>query len=366
VQLPAAIILGFEPISRSWVSEVSALPIIGIPPLDGVLLTDPGSLIAGSKDFGNIIHRRPIAVLKPGSVNDIILMVRYAREQRLTIAARGQGHTTFGQSLVNAGIQIDMAALVKPPVITGNRVKVSAGMVWRDLISATLPHSLTVPVLTGYIGLSIGGTLSVGGIGANSFRYGAQVDNVHELEVVTGEGKLEVCSATKNPALFNAALAGLGQCAIIIRATLRLIPAHTHARLFNLFYPDIHTMLQDERLLINDGRFDLVIGFVVPSPAPTGGWLMFIEASRYFTPPNEPDNADLLAGLSFIPGPEQISDLEYFPHATRVDPLVNFVKASGRFDLPHPWLDIFVPDSKIDEYAGEIFETLTPDDLGPD
>ena len=41
-------------------------------------------------------------------------------------------------------------------------------------------------------------------------------------------------------------------------------------------------------------------------------------------------------------------------------------KLSGRIDLPHPWFDVFVPDSVIDAYADPILAALTPDDLGPD
>lgn len=280
--IAGAVVLGFDPLARSWITAASAQPGIELPPLDGVLLTDPATLTAAADDFGHIVHRLPIAVLKPGSVKDIVHMVRYARRQGLKIGARGQGHTAFGQSQVEAGVVIDMSTLNTAPVVTGDRADVRAGVMWRDLLSATLPHGLTVPVLTGYVGLSVGGTLSVGGIGGGSFRYGAQVDNVLELEVVTGEGRLEVCSATEKSDLFEAVLAGLGQCAIIISAGIRLIPAHTQARVMNLFYADLHAMLQDERLLVADGRFDELVGFVVPSPA--GGWAMFITAARYFTP----------------------------------------------------------------------------------
>jgi FAD/FMN-containing dehydrogenase len=362
--IAGVIVLGFDPLRRSWVTAAGAGPYIDVPPLDGVLLTDPASLTAAADDFGHIVHRQPIALLKPGSVDDIIRMVRYARQHGLTIGARGQGHTAFGQSLVDAGIVIDMSTLNTAPEITGDHVTVRAGVMWGDVLLATLPYGLTAPVITGYLGLSVGGTLSVGGIGGSSYRFGAQVDNVIELEIVTGQGRLEACSASQNPTLFEVALAGLGQCGIIISATLRLIPAQTHARLLILFYADLHTMLQDERLLIADGRFDHAVGYVVPSPA--GGWAMFIEAARDFTAPAEPENSELLAGLSYIPGSEQIVDLPYFAFASRVDPVVDAVKAAGRFNLPHPWFDIFVPDSEIDGYADSIFATLTPADLGPD
>ena len=47
---------------------------------------------------------------------------------------------------------------------------------------------LMPPVLPDYIGQTVGGTLSVGGIGAMSFREGAQIDHVVALRAVTGNG----------------------------------------------------------------------------------------------------------------------------------------------------------------------------------
>jgi FAD/FMN-containing dehydrogenase len=356
-------VLGFDPVSRSWITEASAGSVVGIPPLDGMLLTDDATLSAFTDDLGHIIHRRPFAVLEPVSVDDIIRMVRFAREQGIKIGARGQGHTMFGQSLVEAGIVIDMEALDTDPVVAADRVHVRAGVKWRTVLETTLAAGPTVPVITGYLGLSVGGTLSVGGIGGTSYRFGAQVDNVLELQVVTGAGQLQTCSPGNRPDLFRSVLAGLGQCAIIVQATLRLVPAKSNARVFMLFYPDLFTMLGDERVLIADGRFDHVLGYVVPSPG--GGWLQFIEAAVYFSPPATPDNSALLAGLNFVPSPPP-GDVPYFAFADRVAPLIDALKANGRINLPHPWFDVFVPDSVLYQYAGGIFANLTPADLGPD
>jgi len=311
-------------------------------------------------------------VLEPGSVDDIVRMVGFARQQGIHIGARGQGHTMFGQSLVEAGVVIDMSALNTDPVVADDRVTVRAGVLWRTVLEASFRQGLTPPVITGYIGLSVGGTLSVGGVGGTSYRYGAQVDNVLELQVVTGAGRLEKCSPSQQPDLFEAALAGLGQCAIIVEATLRLVPAQSNARVFLLFYPDVPTLLADERLLIADGRFDHVVGYAVPAPppAPANAWAFFIEAARYFTPPAAPDDDALLAGLHFVarsPSPQEPdNDPPYLAFADRVAPLIDFLKANGRIKLPHPWFDVFVPDSNIDDYAGGIVATLTHDDLGPD
>ena len=93
---------------------------------------------------------------------------------------------------------------------------------------------------------------------------------------------------------------------------------------------------------------------------------MFIESVSHFTNPEELDNTELFDGLSFIPGSEQIVDMTYFDYANRVTGLIDFVKRSGRFGLSHPWFDVFVPDSKIDDYAGGILANLEAEELGPD
>ena len=94
-----------------------------------------------------------------------------------------------------------------------------------DRASATLAQRRTPPVLTKYLGMTVGGTLSAGGFGITTHRYGAQVDQVRELEVVTGEANVVRCSEREQRALFEAALAGQGQCGIITRVVLNLSDA---------------------------------------------------------------------------------------------------------------------------------------------
>ena len=120
---------------------------------------------------------------------------------------------------------IDMSTLATVHEINAGDALVDAGLRWSDLLRQTLPLRLAPPTLNDYIDLSIGGTLSVGGVGAQSFRRGPQVDNVLELTVVTGRGELVTCSPTQNRQLFDAVRAGLGQFGVIVQARLRLVPA---------------------------------------------------------------------------------------------------------------------------------------------
>src|SRR5690242_4217138 len=107
-----ALVFGFDPARRTWVSLAQAAGRFDrVPRLDGTLMTDPSSLAPYANDAGSIVHNTPIAVLVPGSVRDIQKMVKFCRERRIKIAARGQGHTTFGQSQVAGGLVIDMKTI---------------------------------------------------------------------------------------------------------------------------------------------------------------------------------------------------------------------------------------------------------------
>jgi cytokinin dehydrogenase len=356
-------VLGFDVASSSWVTSASAISTFeSLPPLDGILYTDDTTLAGAANDFGNIVHRKPIAVLKPGSIKDIIRIIQFGRTYNIKIAARGQGHSTDGQSQVEAGIVIDMNALNKIHSIGADRAVAEAGVVWSQLLQKTLFQGLTPPVLTDYIELSIGGTLTVGGIGGATHRYGLQVDNVWELQVVTGEGKLETCSQFQNRDLFEAVLAGLGQCGIIVQATIKLIDATTNARVFLLFYDDLATFTRDQRLVISDERFNYVEGQIVPKD--NGGWRYMLEAASFYTDTATPNNDILLAGLNYIRGTEQIQDKSYFDFLNRLDQIVTFLKSIGTWSYPHPWLNLFVPGSVVESFVGEVVSTLTQTDTG--
>lgn len=358
-----AIVVGFDLVNREWVTSASAASEFeSLPPLDGILYTDAATRNAAADDFGHLVRRYPTALLKPGSVEDVVRIVRFARSHKLKVAARGQAHSTYGQAQVEAGIVIDLSTLNTIHSIDAEQAEVDAGVLWSQLLLASLKRQLTPPVLTDYIELSVGGTLAVGGIGGASHRYGVQVDNVLSLQVVTGLGNLETCSRTQNRDLFEVVLAGLGQCGIIVRATVRLIPAAQNARVFLLFYNELAALTRDQRLLIAQKRFDYVEGQVVPDAS--GGWRYLLEAASFYTPPNQPNNNSLLAGLSYSQGTQQIEDKSYFDFANRLAPTVAFLKESGAWFYPHPWLDLFVPGTAVDRFVGEIVSDLTLADTG--
>jgi FAD/FMN-containing dehydrogenase len=343
-------------------SEFSALP-----DLDGTLFLDAAHLDAAEDDFGHIVHRRPVAVLLPGSIDDIVAMVEFARCHNLQVAMRGISHAPFGQAQVEAGIVIDSSSLatVGPvqTIASGSWIDVQPGAQWRAVISAAFAQGLTPRVLTDFQGLSVGGTLSIGGIGGTTQRFGVQADNVLELEVVTGRGEHITCSPTQRQQLFNAVLAGLGQSALIVRARIPLMPAPALVRVFSLFYDNIDVYMQDQLTLLAEGRFDHLQGQVVAHPSGTG-WRFMIEAGVYFSPPAAPNPAVLLAGLSDVRADATDVTQSYLDFAFRLDPLIAFLISIGVWDFPHPWMDLFVPASAASGFVGGVLAGLTTADTG--
>jgi len=138
-------VVAFVPGSRLWSADPAPVGAVAVPPLDGELILAGSVLDASADDFGRLVFHQPYAVLRPGSVEDMAKMVRFAREQGLHIAgmgAVGDSHSTFGQAQVAAGVVIDMATLRSIGPVGPDGVWVEAGASWLEVLEATLPSGL--------------------------------------------------------------------------------------------------------------------------------------------------------------------------------------------------------------------------------
>lgn len=359
----AALTIGaFDATAGLWIPKAEARRHhIRLPDLDGELTFDPAALEEASEDFGYLVSGRPWAVLQPGSHRDIVRMVRFARRYRMKVAMRGQAHSTYGQAQAEGGIVVDSRGLQTVHALCPDHAWVDAGVVWRDLVAQTTSMGLAPPVLTDYLGLSVGGVLSVGGIGGATFTNGFVADNCEELEVVTGDGRWVRCSRTRRPQLFEAVVGGLGQYALILKAKIRLVPQDPLARVYQLVYPTLASFLADQRRVMADERFDFLEGQVVPNPE--GGWLYVMQAAKWFGAV-PPDDAALIGDLAAIPPATEITDLPFVAWANRVEQFVQFWQANDLWTSPHPWSDLFLPDSEVEDFVSATLATLTPAEVG--
>lgn len=411
--LTAVLLLGFSCVIAPAFSTVDLAGSCSLPdaecrklstlPLDGHLTFFDTKRAA--QDFGRLRSLKPAAVLHPGSTRDIVSLVRAVVQSssNISIAARGPGHSVNGQSQVEKGVVVDMPSLGGIDVnVTGMYVEAAAGELWINVLQACMKEGLAPRSFTDYLHLSVGGTLSNAGVSGQSFRWGPQISNVLQLEVVTGMGELVTCSREVRPDLFFAVLGGLGQFGIITKARIYLQPVPTNVHWVRAIYSDFASFQRDQLRFISKAEksnvFDYVEGFVVPNspsfefgynsvpfdgqtvnatlmPDPeTSSVLYFIELAKNYKDDEQPasslrDTVDEIladAELECIPTQVFVQQTSYLEFLERVHATELLLRSLGLWEVPHPWINLLVPASKMGDFERTVFRNLDASTLnGP-
>ncbi|XP_022869012.1 cytokinin dehydrogenase 5-like [Olea europaea var. sylvestris] len=185
-------------------------------------------------------------------------------------------------------------------------------------------------------------------------------------------------------------LGGLGQFGIITRARIALERAPQRARWIRVLYSNFSSFTQDQEYLISlhgqpdTQKFDYVEGFVivdegiinnwrssffsssnplkVSSFNADGGVLYCLEIAKNYQESNavsiDQEVEDLLKKLNFIPGSIFTTDLPYVDFLDRVHKAELKLRSKGLWDVPHPWLNLFVPKSRISDFDQGVFKGI--------
>ena len=145
ILIKSSLALGLDFSNKYRMQSAIASPIQTITSLNDILDNDAEVKKIVADDFGHIISKSPKAVIKPNSAEDVIKTIQFARQNKIKIAARGQGHSTYGQSQVENGFVIDMSSLNKIHSIDSDRVVVDGGVVWSQLVQKTLEKKSHTP-----------------------------------------------------------------------------------------------------------------------------------------------------------------------------------------------------------------------------
>jgi FAD/FMN-containing dehydrogenase len=186
----------------------------------------PRIRIAANRDFGNVVDRGPQDERRAAGLNEIAATLAEARRTGSVVTSVGAAHSGAGQTLGRRGIRLRLGTA--PDDICRwhdeARLEIPATWRWHEAEAAANARGRSIPVLTDNLDTTVGGTLSVGGVGTRSVVYGRQVDWVEALTLVRPDGTIAQCSPSIEPELFSAALAGMGQVGIIGRAVIETIP----------------------------------------------------------------------------------------------------------------------------------------------
>jgi cytokinin dehydrogenase len=338
--------------------------------IDGVVLPGAQAHDEFLTNFGHIHQWRPLVVVKPTSTQDVLEALSWARSRGLTVSTRGAAHSQSELAINRGGVLLDMKSMGRILALDAEAqtITVEPGAIWRDVVARCVRHGLIPPVLTNNLSVTVGGTLSIAGIGVASFRYGAQTDNVEELEVATVDGTVHRCSRHEKADLFWGVLSGLGQIAIILQAKLRLRRAKAMTRTYYLLYDEPRRFLEDARTAMESGRWDYIESWCSPSLQGfkwvEGGRQPF---ARWFFPAHltvefegkEPDQAALLDGLR----PYEtlyVDDLPTHEFANRMLPAFDLWKKLGTWEHHHPWMEGILGYSVAGDFLDAVLPDLSP------
>ncbi|TKW05518.1 hypothetical protein SEVIR_7G181400v4 [Setaria viridis] len=358
---------------------------------------------SAARDFGAVVSEAPVAVMRPGSAADVARLLGAlssapagpGRRPRASVAARGAGHSLHGQAQARGGIVVETRALPRAVEVGGGGAyaDVGAGALWVEVLEECLRAGLAPRSWTDYLYLTVGGTLSNGGISGQAFKHGPQISNVLQLEVVTGTGEVVTCSPTQSPELFFAVLGGLGQFGIITRARIPLQVAPPKVRWVRAFYDSFETFTGDQELLVSMPELvDYVEGFMVLNEQSLRSSSVAFPAEVNFTPDFGSDGVgggkkvyyciefavhdfqrqdsaaaddgdhvvELVSGkLSFLRPHAYSVEVAYFDFLNRVRMEEESLRSRGLWDVPHPWLNVFVPRHGAAAFKDLLMGTVT-------
>jgi L-gulono-1,4-lactone dehydrogenase len=182
--------------------------------------------------------------VRPESADEVVQLVRSARDQGLRVKAIGTGHS-FSGIAVAPGIQLDMSALTGVRSVgipgagagagagareTGDRgidgtdVTLGAGTVLHDLPSMLDPLGLALQNMGDIDVQTLAGATSTGTHGTGA-RFGGLATRITGATLVTADGELLTVNASENADLLPAVALGLGSLGILVDLTVNCVPA---------------------------------------------------------------------------------------------------------------------------------------------
>lgn len=339
--------------------------------IEGVVYTPEQFTTDQVTNYGRIFHWTPRFVVQPKGWRDVVALVEFARKHKLHVTNRGSAHSQSQLAISEGGVLLDMKSMNRILDVDQDKltVDVEPGVVWRDLTHHLKRWGLVPRVLTNNLGVTVGGTLSMAGIGVASFKYGSQGDNVVDMDVVTGEGNLVTCSPDRSADLFWGVIAGLGQLGVITRARLQLRRMKPMTRTYYLLYDDLRVFLDDARAAMSSDRWDHLESWGAPcaqGTRPVGGqrqvfakWFYPFHLTVEYDPETPPDDERMLEGFSHYDH-LYTDDCPTIDFLERMVPVFELWKKAGTWEFMHPWIECILPWETAADCIQEVLRDTPP------
>jgi cytokinin dehydrogenase len=335
---------------------------------------DPANRASAERDFGGIAQGKCILHAEPANAEACQRFLSALAHGGLGCTLRGSGYSQSGQSIALDTVSLSTRRLdwIGEVDRSAQTITLGAGATLRRALVAMRESGLMPPVLPLNLDMTIGGLLSAGGVGSTSHRHGPVVANVLEVEVVTADGALRSCTKQQNSELYNAVLAGIGQCGLITQAKLRLDAVPRRMQVFSFIYDDITRWLEDE-IAVSTAEMEVhVEGFcwaaakglrsTPTGPSPYTHWMYGLQLAADAEATGGTALTSLLSSLRPLRKLDEYqTDIESFSH--RYEPRYSAMVQAGTWAEPHPWFEAFVPLDHSAEILRRVLE-LIPAEVG--
>eukprot|EP01129_Flabellula_baltica_P010657 TRINITY_DN4523_c0_g1_i1.p1 TRINITY_DN4523_c0_g1~~TRINITY_DN4523_c0_g1_i1.p1 ORF type:complete len:667 (+),score=106.27 TRINITY_DN4523_c0_g1_i1:86-2002(+) len=218
-------------------------------------------------DSGGVIRRVPKIVFVPVNGRDVMSVVQVSVRNRWCLTLRGGAGDLSGATL-SFDYLVDLSGIDCVVIGEDRRsVVVGGGATWKKVGDLVGEEGLRLKVVPDYTGLTVGGVISVGGLGPRSPFLGACVDQVISMTVVNARGELLRCSESENAEYFNAIRCGMGQFGVIVEVELPLIENHPTSRVIHMITDDYGQFFGDLKRLTLESpiKIDGLQSFILPA-----------------------------------------------------------------------------------------------------
>jgi hypothetical protein len=177
-------------------------------------------------DARSTIHitmdRRPLAIVRAATEEDVSAAVTFAREHSLQFTVRSGGHSIPMLSVLDDTVMIDLSHMKQVRIDPVARIaQVQAGATSGDLAGPANEHGLALSTGDTH-SVGMGGLTTGGGIGFMVRAYGLAIDNLLSARVVLADGSIVTTNAIERPDLFWAIRGGGGNFGVVTEFTFRL------------------------------------------------------------------------------------------------------------------------------------------------
>lgn len=215
-----------EPLEGELARAIAALRVPGLR-----VASSEGERMLYSRDQSEIprfmkdllFSSLPTVVVQASTAEAVSAVLRYASSRGIAVIPRGSGSSPFGGSVpVRGGIVLDVSAMDSVLSVdeTSMTAEVEAGARWADVDRELEKAGLSLVSCPSSRFSTVGGWVSTGGMGLNSYSQGHLRESVDEVTVVGGDGASR--RIKKGDGLFPAVFGSEGQLGVITHVRLRV------------------------------------------------------------------------------------------------------------------------------------------------